>query len=309
MIIVITINYNLHKHTIPCVQSILESNYKDFMVYLVDNGSHEDDYNALLKEFSKNAKVKVLRIEKNRGYVGGVNFGLEAASKENPDYFLVMNNDTIIDKDAIGYLVDAAMRHDNKAIVSGKVYYFDHPNVIQHTGVIFTDKRYLKTTYPGRNKEDKGQFDKELERDSLDDVFWLLPAEVFNSVGYYSHFFFLYAEQGDYAQRARRYGFKLIYTPKAKLWHKESLTTGGGDSKALHVCYWRGQGMFIFQYRNLKRRYFFPFMVRNFFRYFFKVITSKGKQKQEVIAIFRGYIAGFFWMFNKRPNTGYNPYL
>ena len=100
---------------------------------------------------------------------------------------------TVIDPAAISYLVDAAKRYNNKAIVTGKVYYFDQPEVLQHTGVIFKDQRYLTTIYPGKNEKDIGQCDEETERDSLDDVFWLLPAEVVKRVGYYSDYFFLYA--------------------------------------------------------------------------------------------------------------------
>ncbi len=309
MLAVITLNYNLHKHTIDCVNSILASDYSNFNVYLVDNGSEQADFKLLCKAFNYTYKVKILRINSNVGYVRGVNFGIETAQIDNPSWYLIMNNDTVIDKYAIGYLVDTAVRYDNRAIVSGKVYYYDHPDILQHTGVIFKDHRYMTTYYPCKNEKDTGQCDEEAERDSLDDVFWLLPVQLVKDVGFYCDYFFLYAEQGDYAQRARRKGYKLIYTPQAKIWHKESMTTGAGNAKALPVYYYRGQGRFIFQYRNLKTRYFIVITIWNITTLLVKTLITKGYQRKCTVAICRGYLWGLKWMFNKKPNDGYNPYL
>jgi len=309
MVSVITINYNLSSETISCVESVLRSEYQHFKIFLIDNGSLKDDYQRLLNTFSDNSKVEVYRLETNRGYVGGVNYGLEIAAREDTDYFLVMNNDTVIDKKAVSILVDAAKRFNDNAIVSGKVYYYDQPDVIQHTGVIFTDKRYLTTYYPGRNEKDIGQCDSEEERDSLDDVFWLIPRKVFQSTGYYSNYFFLYAEQGDYAWRARKNGFKLIYTPAATLWHKESMTVGRGNPKSKAIYYWRGQGIFIHQYLHLEKKYFFILMIKSFLKYITKSTFSEKETRQTTFALLRGYFYGFKWMFNNKPNNGFNPYI
>jgi GT2 family glycosyltransferase len=309
MVAIVTINYNLHFHTIQCVNSLLNSDYYDIHIFLIDNGSEKDDYLKLVKAFSSTQIVTILRIDQNRGYVGGINYGLEAAIAKKPDYFLIMNNDTIIDRSAISELVCASVRYNNKAIISGKVYYYDSPDILQHTGIIFKDKRFLTTTYPGRNEKDIGQCDEETERDSLDDVFWLLPSEVVEKTGLYCNYFFLYAEQGDYAQRAKRLCFKLIYTPKAKIWHKESMTAGGGKTRSPAIYYWRAQGRFIFQYRNLKKQYFYATIFSNFLKYIARAVFSKGENQIRNAATFRGYLNGFKWLFHQKPNTGYNPYL
>jgi GT2 family glycosyltransferase len=309
MVAVITINYNLYLDTSHCVEALLNSNFENIVIYLVDNGSESLEYHKLSEKYKSNSKVRLLRIENNIGYVGGVNFALKEAMKSTPDYYLIMNNDTVIDKDAIGYLVSAAKRYHNRAIVSGKVYYYDYPDILQHTGEIISDFRFLKTIAPGRNERDIGQYDEEIQRDALDDVFWLLPSAVVQEVGLYSDYFYLYAEQGDYALRARKKGYLLIYTPKAKIWHKESMTSGGGDSKALPICYWRGQGMFVLQYRNLKVPWFILSIFKNLISYLAKSLIVKGKEQKCTIAMLRGYTWGLLWMFNKKPNNGENPYL
>lgn len=309
MLAVITINYNLSHETIPCVESVIASDYQDLVVYLIDNGSTHDDYLKLRSHFTDNEKVSVLRIESNCGYVGGVNFGLRKALEESPDYILIMNNDTVLDRSAIGYLTDAAQRHQNRAIISGKVYYYDHPDILQHTGEVITDRRYLKAIAPGRNERDTGQYDVETERDALDDVFWLLPLQVVEDVGFYCDSFFLYAEQGDYALRARDKGYKLIYTPAAKIWHKVSMTTGNGNPTALPVCFWRGQGLFLLQYRHLKTRHFIVMLLKWVFKLFLNSIIKPGDAGRCSFAQLRGYLWGLGWVFNKGPNDGANPYI
>jgi GT2 family glycosyltransferase len=309
MVAIITINYNLHKDTLECVQSILESRDINFRVFLVDNGSRFEDFQELNKAFQSESRVEVCRMEKNKGYVGGVNFGMASASKYNPEYYVIMNNDTVIDKDAISELVKTSRKHDDNAIVTGKVYYYDHPDVIQHTGVIFKDPRYLTTYYPGKNEKDIGQCDEETERDSLDDVLWILPAKLLNEIGYYCNYYFLYAEQGDYAQTARRKGYKLIYTPHAKIWHKVSMTTGGGNARAQTVCYWRGKSAVIFFSRNLQKKYFLITIFRSLLKLAVKSVIGKSTHRKCSRAMLRGNLAGIKWLFNKKPDDGFNPYI
>lgn len=308
MIAVILLNYNLNYDTFECIDSILQSDYKSFKICLVDNGSEIENYNELYIRYRDNARIQIIRLEKNIGYVGGVNFGMQTAAEDHPEYLLVMNNDTILDISAIRELKNTADRYNGRAIVSGKVYDYVQKDVFQQTGMLFTNHKFLIGTYPGKGEKDTGQLDEEAERDSLDDVFWLLPTRLIEDIGYYSPYFYLYAEQGDYAQRARRKGYKLIYTPRAKIWHKGSMTSGGGDKLSPKIGYWRGKGIFIFQYRNLEKKYFIQSVVINFCKFSARYLASRGKQRESRKAFLRGYFDGFLWLFNKTPNTGYNPY-
>lgn len=312
-IVVITLNYNQTLMTIECMQSVLASDYKNYTVILIDNGSEHENYQQLVNTFEHEDKVRVFRIEENCGYVGGINYGLEKASWLDPDYFLIMNNDTKIDSEAISYLVDAGIRHQNKAIISGKVYHYDEPNRIQYIGGIMQKQKYLLVNNPGKNVIDTGQFEKEEERDMLDDVFWLIPSKIYKEIGKYSNHFFLYAEQGDYARRVLNAGYKLIYTPKAKIWHKGSITTGNGDRYSPHVNYWRKKGSVIYRSKHLKKKHFWMYSFNLLFRFFFKYIINKLKGKKEIstkkLAACRGVWDGILWTFNKKENKGFNPFL
>ena len=140
-VLIITLNYNQNDYTIKCVESILQSDYENHSILLIDNGSTNENYTELKNKLPVNEKVYLHRIKQNRGYVGGINYGLEEGAKLKPDYFLIMNNDTIIDKVAISELVRTCMDYNNQAIVTGKVYHYDEPQKIQHVGYSLKSKK------------------------------------------------------------------------------------------------------------------------------------------------------------------------
>ena len=310
-VVIITLNYNQSKMTMDCVDSILKSTYNNYKLIVVDNGSNEEEYSYLLKHIDSSVLVK--RIDKNCGYVGGVNYGLSKGEKLNPDYFMIMNNDTILDINAITSLVKSCERHDNKAIVSGKVYHFDDPLRIQTIGGKMKTHKYLIVDTQGRNEMDKGQYDQEEERDMIDDIFWLIPSSIYKEIGNYSNHFFLYAEQGDYARRALKAGFKLIYTPKAKIWHKGSITTGDGNKFVPHVNYWRNKGSIIYRAKHLAKGYFWIYVTKKILRIYFKFVIYKILGRKElsrsIYAAFLGTWHGMLWTFNKVEDVGNNPFL
>lgn len=309
-VLVITLNYNQSLMTIDCIKSVLASDYKSFEILIIDNGSENKDYENLLKEFNNVNKVNIERIIKNCGYVRGVNHGIKKALEHNPDFFLIMNNDTKIDTKAITYLVKTGIRYNYNAIVSGKIYHYDRPNEIQYVGANFSDRRYLKEIQICQNQEDIGQCDEEAERDMLDDIFWLLPNNIYQDIGDYSEDFFLYAEQADYVIKATQKGYKLIYTPKAKLWHKGSITTGKGDWYAPPVNYWRNKSSIIYLFKHIKKKHFIWFSIKMFIKIVPKLILGKSKKNRKSnYAAFIGFIHGILWIFNKKPDNGVNPFI
>ena len=300
--------------TIECVNSVLKSDYSDFKLFIIDNGSEVSEHNKLYNEFQNSPRVEVLRTDKNLGYARGINYGLEQASNAGADYFLIMNNDTIIDKNAMKELIDASKRYDDHAIISGKVYHYDSPDIIQYAGSFFMENNILKETYPFKDEKDVGQCEAEREMDMLDDIFWLLPKNIYQAVGPYPDCYFLYAEQADYALQAVKKGFKLIFTPKAKLWHKGSLSSGAGNRHAPVANFWRNKSSIIYLYRNLKIHQFTIIFIKRCIKLFLKVVLSCLKIKDvenygKHYSALIGFLYGVKWIFHQKPDDGYNPFI
>ena len=311
-VVIIVLNYNQNDYTIKCVNSILTSTYHNFNILLVDNGSDEDKYLSLEKVITIDPIILLKRIPENRGYVGGTNFGLLEGIKLKPDYFLIMNNDTVIDRNSITALVNACKRYNNKALVTGKVYHYEVKNKLQNVGYNFKNK-YLDYIELGLNETDNGQYNVESERDMIDDVFWLFPTSLYETIGGYSNYFWFNAEQADLALRAGKVGYKLIYNPDAKIWHKGSVSIGGGDYNP-NQAYWTTQSLLILKFIHLNKLNFSKYyltiiisIIRTFIKSFYFKLLGERDISSYAKAKFLGWVYFNKWLFVRNDNTGYNP--
>jgi GT2 family glycosyltransferase len=314
-VVVITLNYNQNDYTIKCINSLRDSSYKYFIILLIDNGSYEEHYLQLQRDLNEDSRIILKRIAQNCGYVGGINYGLEEGIKLDPYYFIIMNNDTIIDENAITELVNTCKEYDNKAIVTGKVYNYDEPNKLQDIGYIYKDKHKLTINRIGLDEEDTGQYDNIEERDLIDDIFWLIPAKLFLEIGGYSTYFWFNYEQTDFALRAKKIGYKLIYTSKAKIWHKGSASIGGKDYNP-NQAYWTIQSSLILGYLHLNKTHFIKFYLKtiiSIIRTFIKSFYFKAFRKRDILnyakAKYHGWMYFNKWVIRKNVNTGYNPLI
>lgn len=310
---VITLNYNQTDYTYNCVKSILESNYSNFELILVDNGSSPKNFKLLKNKLPKDDRLLIARLEDNIGYVGGVNYGLKKANETDCDYFLIMNNDTLIDTEAIKELVITSEKHQGKAIISGKVYNYDDKDTLQFIGNAKSVKGLFD--YPAfvknRREKDIGQYDQEMEMGMLDDIFWIIPKNIIDKIGLYSEYFFLYGEQTDFALRAVKEGFKLIYTPKAKLWHKGSITTSNGNSKSPKLEYWRTFATLKLGTLHYSKKEFKKFKLNWIIKNLIKRIIALATFRLNFSVFYAFLIAIYhfsFWHKVRYKDNGYNPF-
>jgi len=97
---VMILNYNSAGFLKPIVYESIESalnvKYPNLDVVVVDNSSTDGSFEAILDRFGKD--VISIRLDRNYGYAGGNEFGLQkyAAEKGFPEYAVFMNNDYII---------------------------------------------------------------------------------------------------------------------------------------------------------------------------------------------------------------------
>ena len=85
-----------------CLDSLCEISYHDYMVVVVDNGSSDGSV-ELLK--SKYTDVVIIENKENLGFSAACNKGIEYSIKNGFDYVLLLNNDTIVEKDFLSKMV------------------------------------------------------------------------------------------------------------------------------------------------------------------------------------------------------------
>jgi GT2 family glycosyltransferase len=313
-VLIITLNFNQNDYTLKCIKSLLKSDYSNLVILLIDNGSTPENFLDLSKSLLKDPRLILKRIEKNLGYVGGINFGFEQGILMDPDYFLILNNDTLIDTNAISQLIITCKIYNDKAIVTGKVINYEEPEKLQDIGYTFKNRKQLIINRIGVNEIDMGQYNDLAERDMIDDVFWLFPRELYLQIGGYSQYFWFNAEQADFALRAKDSGYKLIYTPDAKLWHKGSISIGGRDMNP-RLVYWDIQSSLILRHLHISKMqfiFYFLSVIESILRSYFKWFTHLFHEKKILLkypnAKFAGLIYYLKWVIIRNNNSGENPF-
>jgi len=222
-VMVLILNYNGRDLLDDSVSSYLENDYPNFEVTVIDNGSSDGSADYVKDKFPA---AKVLRSEKNLFYSGGFNFGMKYAFDERKvDFVLITNNDVNVDKHVISAFVEAALEDESRGFVIGKVYYTEKPDTFQTVGKKY-DAIMWNGGHIGHLEKDLGQYDEPAELAWCDDIYWLVSRKVYEATGGYDTEFAFQGEDFDWQARAQQKGFKIFYTPQAKLWHKESVTLG-----------------------------------------------------------------------------------
>lgn len=227
---IIILTHNGKKFLGECLDSLKKQTYSNFEIIVVDNASTDSSTKFIEKNYPK---VRLIKNKFNLGYAGGNNVGIKNAKGK---YIVILNNDTIADREWLKELVMTAKSNKKIGIVGGKVYYSDHPNKIQSIGGRLRewDNFILFGSRIGKNQEDIGQYEKWGEIDYAIGCAFLIKKEVLNKIGLFDEKYFIYNEEIELSYRAKKAGYKIVYAPKAKIWHHGSAVVRGETYKKVY---------------------------------------------------------------------------
>lgn len=218
---IIVVNWNGQTDTLACLSSLSQLQYPNYDIMVIDNGSSDDSATAIR---AAHPQVTLIETGENLGFVGGNNLGLDHARMAGADYTLLLNNDTEIAPDFLRLLVEAAEADPQVGIVGPLIYYFDRPDVVWSAGGAI-DWAGGSTRMLGLNEQDHGQFDAAPRPvDFVTGCALLIKMSLVEQVGMLDPRFFAYYEETEWCVRATRAGQKILLVPRARIWHKISLT-------------------------------------------------------------------------------------
>ena len=227
---VIIINYNSSEYTLKCVERVLEktSEKLNYEILIVDNASQKEDFDTLNSSLLllNSDKVTLYRSRINTGFGGGNMHGVQHAKG---NYYLFLNNDTLLIDDCISICYDF-MRNTTDAAVCGtqifnekeeKQVSFDHFTSFWREvfGKQFVEKVFSK---PNRRKE----YSEPISVDYVNGSFMFFKAVDFNSVGGFDTNIFLYFEESDICYRLKKKGRKTYFVPEASYLHYQGKSIG-----------------------------------------------------------------------------------
>ncbi|MDK2907197.1 MAG: hypothetical protein PWQ66_1158 [Petrotoga sp.] len=295
----ILVNYNGFNDTVECVKTLLNQTAPLHKIVVVDNDSPGDDFEKLMKIFSGESRVVVLKSPANGGFAYGNNFGIRYAMEHfKPDFFLLINNDTVVDsRFHEEFLRTYEEFKDSKiGIITGKIYYYHEKNKIWFAGGYFPKFRCSGYHF-NFDRYDNGKVDKVKEITFATGCLWFVPALVFEKVGLLPEEYFMYLEDTDYCLKLQRHGCKIIYNPKVKIWHKVGASSN--HTKETPKYYWMNRNRIILckKYFGVGQTFIFTFgfliptrLVR------FLQFLLKGK----IVNTFEGILDGLRFNMNKK---------
>jgi GT2 family glycosyltransferase len=223
LVIVVVVTWNGKNDTLECLESLRAVLYSNFRILLVDNASSDGTVEAVRERFPD---VQILRTDRNLRYAGGSNVGIRAAMEQNAKYILLLNNDTLVHPHLLTELVTAAEGDSRVGMVGGMIYYFDERDRIWFAGgKIDWWKGWI--AHVGIRQRDSGQFSSQHPTEYITGCCLLVKREVVERIGLLDESYFMYGEDTDWCMRAQRAGYRLLIQPRAKLWHKVSVSSGG----------------------------------------------------------------------------------
>lgn len=212
---------------------------KDFRIYIADLTDIKERYTY--------PPYAVLIEGKNKGYAHGVNLGIKRALTDGLQNVAVINNDIEVAPDFTAAVKKSLSAHPG-SLIGGKIYYgkgyeyHKHRYQPKELGHVFwyaggiCDWKNAITLHRGVDEVDKGQYNRFEPTEFITGCLTCFDRQVVNRIGLWDESYFMYYEDADYCERAKRKGVSLYYDPEIVIWHKNAASTGGSGSK-LHVAF------------------------------------------------------------------------
>ena len=160
----------------------------------------------------------------NLGFAGGNNVGIKYALKNNDlQDILLINNDTVVEKDTISELISARNKLGENAIYGGRIYYYSEPSKIWYDGG-HLNKFTGRTVHINSGRKNTC-ITQPIQVNFITFCYVLIPANIVKKVGLLDESYFMYVEDLDYSYRVDKNNFKLYHVPSSQLWHKIGAST------------------------------------------------------------------------------------
>lgn len=267
---IVLLNWNGWKDTIACLESLSGLDYANARWVVCDNGSSDEsaarlhdwamegvaagrlslaelDRDAALSggDSGRDARLTLIQTGANLGFAGGCNVGIAyALARRDADYVWLLNNDTVVDAQALTALVKRAKESDAPGIVGSTLCYLDAPDRVQSLGGgTFSPLRAMtRHIADGQTRRDLSEAEARQVEATMDYVVgasMLVSRRFLERVGLMQDDYFLYFEEIDWAERARRIdpSLTLGFASRSVVYHKVGASAGTHSRSLLSLRY------------------------------------------------------------------------
>lgn len=283
---VVILNWNGWRHTIECLESVLQLRGVSFVAVVCDNGSSDGSLEQIVSWASAGtpadrtaflphgpvpkpvdhlllqrsqaeqgiqtqARVVLIHNGANLGFAGGCNVGIRfALAQADCSHVWLLNNDTVVPADSLLALLAFAQARPRVGICGSQVRYYERPDMVQSLGGQLN--RWLCTTHNVACGEPADA--QPPQPDTIDFVpgaSMLVSRAFLERAGLMAESYFLYFEEIDWAERGRP-AFQTAVCPESLVFHHGSASIGSPSEKSdrgLRSEYYLLRGRLLFARR------------------------------------------------------------
>lgn len=236
-VFVIVLSWNSEEYISKCLDSLQRLAGKPEII-VVDNASTDASVAFIKKNYPK---LKILKNSRNLGYAEGNNVGIRYALDHGADYVWIVNPDVVVAPDCLSAFLAAAQKYPNPGIFTPKIYFApgyefhkdryskkEQGKVIWSAGGLM-DWANLIGSHRGVDEVDIGQYNSDTLTHFATGATIFIRRTVFDQIGLIDPKYYLYYEENDFCQRAKKAGWLIMYIAGAVAWHSNARATGIGS--------------------------------------------------------------------------------
>jgi GT2 family glycosyltransferase len=241
---IIVINWNGLSDTIECIESILNSDYQDIKIFIVDNNSDNDEGELLKEKYKENHLIEVVLQETNIGFGAAhndiINNHLKSLSYE---YICLINNDAIIERDCLNSALKFADK-ESVDILSMKMIDYSNRQIMDSAGhnIISTGE-----ILPIGSRSHIDEYNHTFSNIGASGGACVYSKKCLDKIGVFDPFFFVGYEDAEYGLRAKLTRHNCMFCPDAIVYHK-----GGQSIKKIFSSEYSVQTFRHIRYTNYK---------------------------------------------------------
>ena len=287
LVSIVILNWNGLASTRICLESLRDLKYSNIEIILVDNGSSDGSKTKLPKLLQKlKVPTNFISLPSNTGFTGGHIAGLNVAKGE---ILFLLNNDSVVDPNIIDNALSVFQSDDMVGAVGGRAFFWNDANPI------FNDKNQyysFQTINPITAEVTTLEYGlKYCQPNNVSGSAVFIKRAVVDRVGYLDNRFFAYYEESDLFARMKRAGYKVVYSPDVKIWHRVGESTKDKPGFFYYLIF---RNQFLYALKNFDKQYLRYFLKYYFYTFFLKAILysvlGRGKDRMMNQARLKSFI-------------------
>lgn len=243
---IVICNYNKSRFVTDCIKSILESNVQNFDIYVVDNASTDDSVERIRSAYGD--QVTLIENPENLGGSGGFNTGLRIVRDKGYRYFMCLDDDAMVDEDAIHVLYDYMEANADVGMAGCRVYHMQMPEYIQQCGLTIDFDHCTAQTLYADTLED-GTLPDVIPCDTVATCAVMVRGDAIRNtdVGIMPEDNFIYWDDMEWGHRMHLAGYRTVTLGHAKALHQMG-ANAVKPTTFLNYYMWRNRTHFFMRY-------------------------------------------------------------